>query len=206
MMLPDVPRSCHAARTCVLPLPHHPHPHHQMATFKEAEDLMNELTTVARPVSVNEDATLRAFARNATGDSSLQLKWWDNAYWAERQKEAKFRMNQEELRQYLPLPSVKAGLFQVRGRLRGGVEPGWGLAYNAQTGGLHAPQALDIAAESTELSSTPTMSLNRQQCLVLTAHCLLLLLLLLRCAAGKPSVWRHRQAVCREAAQVAPRC
>lgn len=164
---------------------------------------MNELTTVARPVSITEDANLRAFARNSTGDSSLQLKWWDNAYWAERQKEAKFRVKQEELRQYLPLPSVKAGLFQVRGRL-GGVLSLVGAWPTEHRQGATCPSSFThIATESTELSSTPTMSLNRQQCLMLTAHCLLLLLP--RCAAGKPSVWCHRQAVCREAAQVAPR-
>lgn len=85
-----------------------------MATYKQANDLMTELTKIARPVSIKEDQVLRTFARNASGDQSLQLKWWDNAYWAERQKEAKFRVKQEELRQYLPLPSVKAGLWKVR--------------------------------------------------------------------------------------------
>lgn len=130
-------------KACVLPLPHHPTTHHQMATMKQAEDLMNELTTVARPVSIKEDATLRAFARNATGDSSLQLKWWDNAYWAERQKEAKFRVKQEELRQYLPLPSVKAGLWQVRDRLRGGgAWSGLGLLSTDQGEGGYMPLTL----------------------------------------------------------------
>jgi Zn-dependent oligopeptidase len=86
----------------------------QMATYKQANDLMAELTTVARPVSRTEDTALQAFARNATGDRDLQLKWWDNAYWAERQKEAVYRVKQEELRQYLPLPSVKEGMFKVR--------------------------------------------------------------------------------------------
>jgi hypothetical protein len=116
-LLPDLPRplSC-CSPLCAAPV----NPSHQMATMQQAEALMNELTTVARPVSITEDTALRAFARNATGDSALQLKWWDNAYWAERQKEAKFRVLQEELRQYLPLPSVKAGLWKVRGKGGGG--------------------------------------------------------------------------------------
>jgi Zn-dependent oligopeptidase len=88
-----------------------------MATFKQANALMAELTTAARPVSIKEDQALQAFARNATGDPSFKLEWWDNAFWAERLKEAKFRIKQEELRQYLPLPSVKAGLFQVCGEI-----------------------------------------------------------------------------------------
>lgn len=84
-----------------------------MATFKQATDLMDELTTVAHRVSIIEDRALLAFARNVTGNASLRLEWWDNAFWAERQKEAIFRVVQEDLKQYLPLPSVKAGLFQV---------------------------------------------------------------------------------------------
>lgn len=75
---------------------------------------MDELTVIARPVAVREDAAMRAFARNVSGDPSLELQLWDNAYWAERLKEAKFRVKQEELRQYLPLENVREGMFRVR--------------------------------------------------------------------------------------------
>ncbi|KAF8073030.1 hypothetical protein HT031_000691 [Scenedesmus sp. PABB004] len=71
------------------------------------------------PAAVAEDAVLTAFARNATGDAGLELLWWDRAYWAERRKEALFSLKQEELRQYLPLDSVMAGLFQLARRLYG---------------------------------------------------------------------------------------
>lgn len=92
-----------------------PNTHHcnQMATLKQANALMADLKTVARPVSLREDAALQAFARNVTGDPSFKLLWWDNAYWAERMKEARFRIKSEELRQYLPLENVREGLFKV---------------------------------------------------------------------------------------------
>jgi Zn-dependent oligopeptidase len=86
-----------------------------MATFQQAKDLMADVKKAARPVSIAEDRTLTAFARKTTGDNKLKLLWWDMAYWSERQKEAKFKVKDEELRQYLPLPSVKEGLWKVSG-------------------------------------------------------------------------------------------
>lgn len=95
-----------------------------MATFKQANSLMDELTASAHPVSVAEDRVLQAFARNVTQDPTLKLTWWDNSYWAERMKEAKFKVKQEELRQYLPLDNVKDGLFKVGGGGGGSVGVG----------------------------------------------------------------------------------
>jgi oligopeptidase A len=85
----------------------------QMATFQEANDLLNKVAKDARPAALREEAQVTAFARNATGNSSLQLQWWDKSFWAERQKEALFGVRQEELREYLPLDSVVQGLFKV---------------------------------------------------------------------------------------------
>jgi oligopeptidase A len=86
-----------------------------MATLTKANALMDELTVSARPTAIREDAALRAFARKASGNATLELLWWDNAFWSERQKEALFNVRQEEVRQYLPLESVKEGMFKVRG-------------------------------------------------------------------------------------------
>lgn len=91
----------------------------KMATFQHANELMAEVKAAARPVSIAEDRALTAFARNVTGNRKLKLLWWDMAYWAERQKEAKFKVKDEELRQYLPLPSVKEGLWKLANRLYG---------------------------------------------------------------------------------------
>ena len=42
-----------------------------------------------------------------------QLKQWDVSFWAERLREAKFNITDEELRPYFALPNVLKGLFQV---------------------------------------------------------------------------------------------
>ncbi len=34
------------------------------------------------------------------------LKWWDVTFWAERLREAKYSLNEEELRPYFALPNV----------------------------------------------------------------------------------------------------
>eukprot|EP00882_Tetradesmus_deserticola_P013581 GHRQ01014418.1.p1 GENE.GHRQ01014418.1~~GHRQ01014418.1.p1 ORF type:complete len:626 (+),score=219.37 GHRQ01014418.1:345-2222(+) len=91
----------------------------KMATFKEANDLLNEVARDARPAAKQEEAQLTAFARKATGNPSLQLQWWDTGFWAERQKEALFKVRQEELREYLPVDSVVQGLFKLAKRLYG---------------------------------------------------------------------------------------
>jgi hypothetical protein len=85
-----------------------------MATFQEANNLLNKVAQDARPAALREEAQVTAFARNATGNASLVLQWWDKSFWAERQKEALFGVRQEELREFLPLDSVVQGLFKVR--------------------------------------------------------------------------------------------
>ncbi len=42
-----------------------------------------------------------------------ELKQWDVSFWAERLREAKFNITDEELRPYFALPNVLKGLFQV---------------------------------------------------------------------------------------------
>lgn len=87
----------------------------QMATFAKANQLLDEVTKDARPAAIREDQQLTSFAHQQTGDQQLQLEWWDRSYWSERQKEKLFQFRQEELKQYLPLDSVRHGLFQVCG-------------------------------------------------------------------------------------------
>jgi Zn-dependent oligopeptidase len=84
-----------------------------MATFKDANDLLDQVAKQARPAAEQEEAEVTAFARKATGNPSLQLQWWDKSFWAERQKEALFKVRQEELKEYLPTDSVVQGLFKV---------------------------------------------------------------------------------------------
>lgn len=46
---------------------------------------------------------------------SIQL--WDVTYWAERLKEAKYSISDEELRPYFALPNVLDGLFKLAKKL-----------------------------------------------------------------------------------------
>ncbi len=46
-----------------------------------------------------------AYAQGFAEDS---LKWWDVSFWAERLREAKYSLNEEELRPYFALPNVSS--------------------------------------------------------------------------------------------------
>jgi Zn-dependent oligopeptidase len=40
------------------------------------------------------------------GFTESELKWWDVSFWAERLREARYALNEEELRPYFALPQV----------------------------------------------------------------------------------------------------
>jgi oligopeptidase A len=86
----------------------------KMAPNVEAvEKLSEELRQASYDAAVKDLAELKAFA----GDEDL--KHWDIAYWAEKQQEAKFAFNEEELRPYFALPQVLEGLFGLAKRIFG---------------------------------------------------------------------------------------
>jgi oligopeptidase A len=86
----------------------------KMAPSVEAvEKLLEELRGASYDAAMKELEALKAFAK--TDD----LKHWDIAYWAEKQREAKFDFNAEELRPYFPLPQVLEGLFGLAKRIFG---------------------------------------------------------------------------------------
>eukprot|EP00775_Hariotina_reticulata_P010343 gene10343-10500_t len=91
----------------------------RMATLPSATALMTKLADASHPQAQREHEQLTAFARNATGDQQLKLLWWDTLFWAERQKEKKFNLDGEYLRQFLPLDNVLQGLFNLVERLYG---------------------------------------------------------------------------------------
>ena len=45
-----------------------------------------------------------------------KLQHWDVNYWAERLREARYQLTDEQLRPYFALPNVLDGLFQARAR------------------------------------------------------------------------------------------
>lgn len=75
------------------------------------EKLLEELRQASYEAAQKDLASLKQFAQTE------DLKHWDIAYWAERQQEALFEFNAEELRPYFPLPQVLEGLFKLAQRL-----------------------------------------------------------------------------------------
>jgi len=73
---------------------------------------LHELAAAARSAARDEFAELEEFA-------GRRLAAWDVGFYAERLQRERFRVSQEELRPYFPLPRVLAGLFEVAERLFG---------------------------------------------------------------------------------------
>ena len=78
---------------------------------------LEDLARQARPAAQREFAELSTFAREQLGLTDLAA--WDIAYCAEQLRRHRYQLNQEELRPYFPLPRVRAGLFEIVGRLFG---------------------------------------------------------------------------------------
>ncbi|HTT04917.1 MAG TPA: M3 family metallopeptidase [Steroidobacteraceae bacterium] len=81
-------------------------------TVPEVMDFLRQLVRAARPAGAAELVELERFA-------GRRLEPWDIGYFSERLQQNRFRISQEELRAYLPLPRVLAGLFEVAERLFG---------------------------------------------------------------------------------------
>lgn len=84
----------------------------QMADLETAEQLLEELRAASYEGGKAELQETREFAREQGADYDLMN--WDVSFWSERMKEAKFDINDEQLRPYFALPNVLDGLFAVR--------------------------------------------------------------------------------------------
>ncbi|WP_160151829.1 M3 family metallopeptidase [Microbulbifer sp. ALW1] len=84
---------------------------------EQVEKFLRDLAKRARPAAVKEFAELEAFAADELGLDKLQS--WDVAWAAEKLKQARYTVSQEELRPYFPYPKVLAGLFAVAEKLFG---------------------------------------------------------------------------------------
>ena len=78
-------------------------------------DFLRDLARRARPYAEKDLAELREFAASALGMAELQV--WDNAYVSEKLKEARYAFSDQEVRQYLTVPRVLQGLFDIIERL-----------------------------------------------------------------------------------------
>ncbi len=75
-------------------------------------EFLRDLARRSRPVAAQELATLSDYA-------GRKLAPWDTAFYAERLRQEKLHLAEEELRPYFPLPRVLDGLFALLGKLFG---------------------------------------------------------------------------------------
>ncbi|MDI1245816.1 MAG: M3 family metallopeptidase, partial [Rhodoferax sp.] len=77
----------------------------QVATF------LRDLAQRARPFAEKDLADLRNFAKEQLALPDPQA--WDWPFISEKLKEARYAFNEQEVKQYFPLPRVLAGLFNI---------------------------------------------------------------------------------------------
>ncbi len=65
---------------------------------------LEDLAARSRPQAVNELDELRAFAKETGNLESVEA--WDLTFYAEKLKQQRFNISQQELRPYFPLPRV----------------------------------------------------------------------------------------------------
>ncbi|MBW4467606.1 MAG: M3 family metallopeptidase [Pegethrix bostrychoides GSE-TBD4-15B] len=86
-------------------------------SVESVEKLLEELRQASYAAAQEDLSTLQAYA--ASEGETEPLQPWDVSFWAERQREAKFDFNAEELRPYFPLEQVLNGLFDLSQRIFG---------------------------------------------------------------------------------------
>lgn len=80
------------------------------ASADEVVKFLTDLAHRSKPVAQRELAELESLA-------GRRLNAWDVAYYAEKLRQQRFQLAEEELRPYFPLPRVLSGLFELAGRL-----------------------------------------------------------------------------------------
>ncbi len=85
--------------------------------INEVLDFLNDLASRSRKMAKQELKALQEFAKSEFGLSELQA--WDMAYYAEKFRQHKYALSQEDLRPYFPAPQVIDGLFTIVRRLYG---------------------------------------------------------------------------------------
>jgi len=81
--------------------------------------LLDQLERAARPFAEIELESLSAFMAEQGAEGADDPAPWDVVFWAERQQEALYGYDAEELRDYFQLPKVLGGLFDLVTKLYG---------------------------------------------------------------------------------------
>ncbi len=83
----------------------------------EVLEFLNDLASRSKDMAKQELRELQEFAKSDFNLESLEA--WDMAYYAEKLRQHKYDLSQEELRPYFPAPQVIDGLFTIVNRLYG---------------------------------------------------------------------------------------
>ncbi|MGR5066207.1 oligopeptidase A [Photobacterium sp. DNB22_13_2] len=86
-------------------------------TPEQVLGFLNDLASRAKPQGEREVAELREYARVEFG--AEQLEPWDFSFYAEKLKQHRYSISDEQLRPYFPEQKVVAGLFEVLKRVFG---------------------------------------------------------------------------------------
>jgi oligopeptidase A len=84
---------------------------------EQVMDFLTDLAQRSKPIAVKEFEELKAFAKETAGMDELQA--WDVTYFAEKLRQQRYSISQEELKPYFPEDKVVSGLFAVVNRLYG---------------------------------------------------------------------------------------
>ena len=79
----------------------------------EAMQFVEDLHDRTKQAFERECAELEQFRAQQTGQPAEALEPWDLAYWAEKQRKAKYDFDDEDLRPYFPIDGVLDGLFRI---------------------------------------------------------------------------------------------
>ncbi len=79
--------------------------------------LLDRLWKPARAVAAREAADLQAMIREQ--GQNFKLEPWDWRYYAEKVKQARYELDENEVREYFTLENVREGAFQVANKLYG---------------------------------------------------------------------------------------
>ncbi|KAJ8769289.1 hypothetical protein K2173_002493 [Erythroxylum novogranatense] len=101
----------------------------KMATVEKAQELLEKLRKASWDAAVQDMEDLKVFSKNQGAKEASDFSHWDISYWAERLRESKYDINEEELRPFFSLPKVMDGLFNLAKTLFGiNIESADGLA------------------------------------------------------------------------------
>ncbi|MFV2089820.1 MAG: M3 family metallopeptidase, partial [Pseudomonadales bacterium] len=79
--------------------------------------LLNEVEEAARPVALAEYQELKSYQAGRSDGDGAELAPWDLAFLSERLREERYDYDSEALREYLQMPRVLSGLFDLIQRL-----------------------------------------------------------------------------------------